>query len=403
MNLSENIEQYLSNNHQEKDFEKYQSDNISSCIIKLIEEKNKLIEEYQLTIKTQDKKFKEKIEEFIKNLNESNQEIESLKSKIKIINNNNNYLGLIEYYEKEIGKILLIYDKMLIEYKNNISILLSKECNKQNNKNNDKNEKLIKIIEVLMNENKELKKNNEKLHKINRKSEIYQLYINSFDDIKIENFENYDNFQKNKITKFELLILENEKLKEQIKEDNTIISNMKKKYDNFNRFYNDEMRIINNRINCNLKNKRINKLNHSCSNPEILKKNISIFQNKIDCDLDIFNLDKYLNSCKIFIDEKINLIYTLINKIIEKLEKENSIYKKINIKNLTEINNTLNLIYSDINILIKKSNQNFNSLKISKQILNDIYTEYNSNKENKDINHLSNEKIDYLKKFLNNI
>ena len=148
MNFSENNDDNLTFNTQEKNYEKCQSNNISTNIIKLIEEKNKLIEEYQLTIKTQDKKFKEKIEEFIKNLNESNQEIESLKNKIKIINNNNNYLRLIEYYEKEIGKILLIYDKMLIEYKNNISILLSKECNKQNNKNNDKNEKLIKIIEV---------------------------------------------------------------------------------------------------------------------------------------------------------------------------------------------------------------------------------------------------------------
>ena len=402
MNCSENIDEYLTNNHQKKDFENSQSDNISSCIIKLIEEKNKLIEEYQLTIKTQDKKFKEKTEEYIKNLNESNQEIESLKNKIKIINNNN-YLGLIEYYEKEIGKIILIYDKILIDYKNNISILLSKECNKENNKNNDKNEKLIKIIEVLMNENKELKKNNEYLEKINRKSEIYQLYINSFDDMKIKNYKNYENFQKNKINKLEFLVLENEKLKEQIEEDNKIISNMKKKYDNFNRLYNDEMQIINNSKNYNLKNQRINKLKHSSSNPNIIKKNSLFFQNKIEFDFDIFNLDKYLNSCKIFIDEKINLIYTLINKIIDKLEKENSIYKKINIKNLTEINNALNIIYSEINILIKKANHSFNSLKISKQILNDILIEYNTNVKNKDINYLSNEKIDYLKKFLNNI
>ena len=395
MNFSENNDDNLTFNTQEKNYEKCQSNNISTNIIKLIEEKNKLIEEYQLTIKTQEKKFNDKIEELLKNLNESNQETESLKNKIKIINNNN-YLGLIEYYEKEIGKIILIYDKIIIQYKNNISILLSKEYNKQNN------EKLIKIIEVLMKENKELKNNNENLKKIIRKSEMYQLYINSFNDKKIKDFKNYDNFQKNQINKFDLLVLENEKLKEQIEEDNIIISNMKNKYDNYNRINKEEMQIINNRI-YNLKNLRINKLNHSCSNPDITKRNIFSFDNNIGYDFDIFNLDKHINSCKILIDEKTNLIYILINKIIEKLEKENSIYKKINIKNLTEINNTLNLIYSDINILIKKSNQNFNSLKISKQILNDIYTEYNSNKENKDINHLSNEKIDYLKKFLNNI
>ena len=395
MNFSENNDDNLTFNTQEKNYEKCQSNNISTNIIKLIEEKNKLIEEYQLTIKTQEKKFNDKIEELLKNLNESNQETESLKNKIKIINNNN-YLGLIEYYEKEIGKIILIYDKIIIQYKNNISILLSKEYNKKNN------EKLIKIIEVLMKENKELKNNNENLKKIIRKSEMYQLYINSFNDKKIKDFKNYDNFQKNQINKFDLLVLENEKLKEQIEEDNIIISNMKNKYDNYNRINKEEMQIINKRI-YNLKNQRINKLNHSCSNPDITKRNIFSFDNNIGYDFDIFNLDKHINSCKILIDEKTNLIYILINKIIEKLEKENSIYKKINLKNLTEINNTLNIIYSEINILIKKSNHSFNSLKISKQILNDILIEYNTNVKNKDINYLSNEKIDYLKKFLNNI
>ena len=395
MNFSENNDDNLTFNTQEKNYEKCQSNNISTNIIKLIEEKNKLIEEYQLTIKTQEKKFNDKIEELLKNLNESYQETESLKNKIKIINNNN-YLGLIEYYEKEIGKIILIYDKIIIQYKNNISILLSKEYNKKNN------EKLIKIIEVLMKENKELKNNNENLQKIIRKSEMYQLYINSFNDKKIKDFKNYDNFQKNQINKFDLLVLENEKLKEQIEEDNIIISNMKNKYDNYNRINKEEMQIINNRI-YNLKNQRINKLNHSCSNPDITKRNIFSFDNNIGYDFDIFNLDKHINSCKILIDEKTNLIYILINKIIEKLEKENSIYKKINLKNLTEINNTLNIIYSEINILIKKSNHSFNSLKISKQILNDILIEYNTNVKNKDINYLSNEKIDYLKKFLNNI
>lgn len=395
MNFSENNDDNLTFNTQEKNYEKCMSDNISTNIIKLIEEKNKLIEEYQLTIKTQEKKFNDKIEELLKNLNESYQETESLKNKIKIINNNN-YLGLIEYYEKEIGKIILIYDKIIIQYKNNISILLSKEYNKKNN------EKLIKIIEVLMKENKELKNNNENLQKIIRKSEMYQLYINSFNDKKIKDFKNYDNFQKNQINKFDLLVLENEKLKEQIEEDNIIISNMKNKYDNYKRINKEEMQIINNRI-YNLKNQRINKLNHSCSNPDITKRNIFSFDNNIGYDFDIFNLDKHINSCKILIDEKTNLIYILINKIIEKLEKENSIYKKINLKNLTEINNTLNIIYSEINILIKKSNHSFNSLKISKQILNDILIEYNTNVKNKDINYLSNEKIDYLKKFLNNI
>ena len=118
MNSSENCdENYLYKNKENKmNIIKY--DNTS--IIKIIEEKNELIERYQKTIETQEKKFKVIVEKLLKNLNESSQEIISLKTKYEGIKNNN-YIGLIEYYEKEIVNIINVYDKLLIQFKNKIS------------------------------------------------------------------------------------------------------------------------------------------------------------------------------------------------------------------------------------------------------------------------------------------
>jgi hypothetical protein len=390
MNSSENCdENYLSNKNKENKMNIVKYDNTS--IIKIIEEKNELIERYQKTIENQEKKFKVIVEKLLKNLNESSQEIISLKTKYEGIKNNN-YIGLIEYYEKEIVNIINVYDKLLIQFKNKISILINKENNKQ--------EKKKKVIEVLMKENEELKKNNEILQKINRKSEIYKLFLKSIED-NLEN-DNFDNFYKNKINQLDLLYNENEKLKKKLEEDKNIISDLTDKYNNLNQLYYDENnKIFKLKRIDNIKHLKSNSLNHSSSNPNFPKKNFYLLTNQLEYELDNNNIDKYLNSCKILISEKTNLIFTLLNKIHEKLNKENSMYKKIYFKNFTEISDLLNIIYTEINILIKKSNHAFNSSKISKQILNDILKEYNINIKNKDYNVLSNETLEYLKKYLN--
>ena len=389
MNSSENCdENYLYKNKENKmNIIKY--DNTS--IIKIIEEKNELIERYQKTIETQEKKFKVIVEKLLKNLNESSQEIISLKTKYEGIKNNN-YIGLIEYYEKEIVNIINVYDKLLIQFKNKISILINKENNKQ--------EKNKKVIEVLMKENEELKKNNEILQRTNRKSEIYKLFLKSIKD-NLEN-DNFDNFYKNKINQLDLLYNENEKLKKKLEDDKNIISDLTDKYNNLNQlYYDEENKIFKLKRIDNIKHLKYNSLNHSSSNPNFPKKNFYLLTNQLEYELDNNNIDKYLNSCKILISEKTNLIFTLLNKIHEKLDKENSMYKKIYFKNFTEISDLLNIIYTEINILIKKSNHSFNSCKISKQILNDILKEYNINIKNKEYNVLSNETLEYLKKYLN--
>ena len=134
MNFSQSIEDYLSSNNTSNymNIKNNTCENISnsSPIIKIIEEKNKLIEQYQITIKTQEKKNKEQIDKLIKQLDESTKELICLKAKLNSIKNNNS-IGLIEYYEKEIGRIILTYDKMLEQYKNNISILICKDNNKK--------------------------------------------------------------------------------------------------------------------------------------------------------------------------------------------------------------------------------------------------------------------------------
>ena len=96
-----------------------------------------------------------------------------------------------------------------------------------------------------------------------------------------------------------------------------------------------------------------------------------------------------------------NIINSIINKMLIKVEKENSIYKKIYIKYFEEIKEELNTLLSENKILIKKANNALNSSKISKQILNDLLNEYKANIKNKQNKLLSDESIEMTKKYLN--
>ena len=371
MNFSQSIEDYLTSNNTSNchNIKNKIYENNSNKIVKIIEEKNKLIEEYQKTIKNKEKKNKEEIDKLIKENEEYLKENINLKNKFSSIKNNN-INGLIDYYEKEIGKIILTYDKMLEQYKNNISILMNK------NKENNHYENLKKIIEILMNENRELKEKNEKLQKNNRLN-----YNNNKINISEKNQDKKDNNNKN--NQLNYLLIENKKLKEEIEEDKKIILNLSNSFE-FLKKNNNKNNIFKSPIKKNIINSK--------------KKFISIFENEIEIDKE---LDKYLNSCQVLINDKINFINSIINKILVKVEKENSIYKKIYIKYFNEINEALNILCSENKILIKKSNNSFNSTKFSFQILNNILNEYNSNYKNKQVKILSDQIIEMVKNFLN--
>ena len=384
MNFSQSIEDYLSSNNTSNymNIKNNTCENISntSQIIKIIEEKNKLIEQYQITIKNQEKKSKEQIDKIIKQLDESTKEIICLKAKLNSIKNNNS-IELIEYYEKEIGKIILTYDKMLEQYKNNISILVCKDNNSKNNKESNHNEKLKRIIEILMKENGELKDKNEKLQKINRMNNNYSKI--NFE--KNQEIKNYDNIQKIQINQLNSLLIENKRLKEQIDEDKKIILNLSNSFEYLNKN--------------NSTSKSPQRPNTTRNSPK--NKLFLYLENQNNFDLNNIDLDKYLNSCKVLMSDKINFIHSIINKMLIKVEKENSIYKKIYIKYFDEIKEALNTLISENKTLIKKTNNALNSSKISKQILNDLLNEYNSNIKNKQYKILSDESIEMTKKYLN--
>jgi len=384
MNFSQSIEDYLSSNNTSNymNIKNNTCENISnsSPIIKIIEEKNKLIEQYQITIKTQEKKNKEQIDKLIKQLDESTKELICLKAKLNSIKNNNS-IGLIEYYEKEIGRIILTYDKMLEQYKNNISILICKDNNKKNIKENNHIEKLKRIIEILMKENGELKDKIEKLQKINRMNYNYSKV--NYD--KNQEIKNYDNIQKIQINQLNSLLIENKRLKEQIDEDKKIILNLSNSFEYLNK---------NNFI-----TKSPQRPNTTRNTPK--NKLFLYLENQNDIDLNNNDLDKYLNSCKVLMSDKMNIINSIINKMLIKVEKENSIYKKIYIKYFEEIKEELNTLLSENKILIKKANNALNSSKISKQILNDLLNEYKANIKNKQNKLLSDESIEMTKKYLN--
>ena len=384
MNFSQSIEDYLSSNNTSNyvNIKNNTCENISntSQIIKIIEEKNKLIEQYQITIKNQEKKSKEQIDKIIKQLDESTKEIICLKAKLNSIKNNNS-IELIEYYEKEIGKIILTYDKMLEQYKNNISILVCKDNNSKNNKESNHNEKLKRIIEILMKENGELKDKNEKLQKINRMNNNYSKI--NFE--KNQEIKNYDNIQKIQINQLNSLLIENKRLKEQIDEDKKIILNLSNSFEYLNKN--------------NSTSKSPQRPNTTRNSPK--NKLFLYLENQNNFDLNNIDLDKYLNSCKVLMSDKINFIHSIINKMLIKVEKENSIYKKIYFKYFDEIKEALNTLISENKTLIKKTNNALNSSKISKQILNDLLNEYNSNIKNKQYKILSDESIEMTKKYLN--
>ena len=384
MNFSQSIEDYLSSNNTSNyvNIKNNTCENISntSQIIKIIEEKNKLIEQYQNTIKNQERKSKEQIDKLIKQLDESTKEIICLKAKLNSIKNNNT-IELIEYYEKEIGKIILTYDKMLEQYKNNISILVCKDNNSKNNKESNHNEKLKRIIEILMKENGELKDKNEKLQKINRMNNNYSKI--NFE--KNQEIKNYDNIQKIQINQLNSLLIENKRLKEQIDEDKKIILNLSNSFEYLNKN--------------NSTSKSPQRPNTTRNSPK--NKLFLYLENQNNFDLNNIDLDKYLNSCKVLMSDKINFIHSIINKMLIKVEKENSIYKKIYIKYFDEIKEALITLLSENKLLIKKANNALNSSKISRQILNDLLNEYNTNIKNKQNKLLSDESIEMTKKYLN--
>lgn len=389
----------------------------SNSLIKIINEKNILIEKYRACIDEQEKKHQSEIDKLTNDLSNSSQEIISLKSKLSSLEKSD-IVELVNYYEKEISKITSESEKNIQQYKSKISLLSTggQTSNKQI-------EKLKKVIETLMKENDELKEKNDSLWKINRMNEAYKSLAKQYGNKVIENNKNIQNFQKEQISQLNALQIENKRLKDEKEEDKKLINNLANTIEYLKTKYQDTNTNINTVNNVNIKKQNKPSNNNTIHNTLLKKANSSLSlvsssslssktkqmmlnyaDNQAMIELDNLKLDKYLNSCRMIISEKISNITNLLSIILEKINKENSIYKKIILKNIKEIEDNLQVLNQENVTLIKKSNSAFNYSKLSKNLLRDIVNESNNkSKTSKKENLICIDEvlIDLVKKFLN--
>ena len=102
------------------------------------------------------------------------------------------------------------------------------------------------------------------------------------------------------------------------------------------------------------------------------------------------------------IGEKVSTITSILQNIVNKINKENSIYKKIVQKNINEIEDNLIIISKETATLIKRANSAFNSSRLSKNLLRDIINDSNNvnTSDNKKVC-IDDNVVDLVKQFLN--
>ena len=386
----------------------------SASIIKIIAEKNNLIEKYKSAIDIQNEKHQAQIEEYTEKLSKASKEIILLKSKLSSIQTSD-IVELVNYYENEIANILSSSEHILSQYKSKISFLAN-----QNN-SNKQTDKLRKVIETLMKENEELKEKNDSLWKINRMNEAYKSLAKQYGNKVIENKKNIENFQKEQISQLNNLTIENKRLKDEKEEDKKIINNLMNTIEYLKTKYQDTSATVTNVTNTKkqLKPTNINNINNSLiilnkanSSLSLLsssslsnttrKMMLNYADNQAMIELDNLKLDKYLNSCKMIIGEKVSTIKSILQNIVNKINKENSIYKKIVQKNINEIEDNLIIISKETATLIKRANSAFNSSRLSKNLLRDIVNDSNNvnTSDNKKVC-IDDNVVDLVKQFLN--
>ena len=160
--------------------------------------------------------------------------------------------------------------------------------------------------------------------------------------------------------------------------------------------------INNSLIILNKANSSLSLLSSSSLSNTTRKMMLNYADNQAMIELDNLKLDKYLNSCKMIIGEKVSTITSILQNIVNKINKENSIYKKIVQKNINEIEDNLIIISKETATLIKRANSAFNSSRLSKNLLRDIVNDSN-NVNTSDNNKvcIDDNVVDLVKQFLN--
>jgi hypothetical protein len=412
-----------------------------NSIITVITDKNNLIDKYKHLLEEQSTKHKEQIALLTNDLSSKSKELLSLKAKLTSIESND-IIELVNYYESEIEQIITRANSAIHQYQSKLNTSLETLPLKDKTK---------KVIELLMTENEELRSSNATLQKLKRMNQAYKYLTKQFDN-KIEaNKKNMKLFQKEQISQLNQLVIENKRLKDENDEDKKLIANLankveylKTKYEiQNNKAINIEQSssklntsnkniIITNSNNVTTNNNNINNSNslymlnpipnsntNTNTKPNSSSLNVQTSLNSISSNtkqimfdyndnqsiivFDNYKLDKYLNSCKVIITDKFTKMNEHIHNMNIKVNKDNSIYKKIFIKTISELQNELHSLSKEIHIILKKANSAFISNNLSKNILQDTYNEcINSFKKNK-MYILTEEVFLFIKKYLNSL
>ena len=350
---------------------------LAESINKIISEKNSLIEKYRGVIddqKNENSRLKEKLSQLTKENMEMKLKLEKIES--------SSVSKVMDYYEKQIEKISKDSISEIKTYKEQIKILMSTENDSQtffetnrsynhtvsNTSFNQSQYKvnspkrLKSVIENLMKDNSKLKLRNAELSKYNRKDETYKFLMMPLE--KKETNKSLDQNKMEQIKNIDSLAQEIARLKEELNRKEATILDLTNAL--------NSITIHNTGIIPSESKKKIIEVSKKIStksDEEDTKTNTMI-------TLNLVQLDKYLNSTKIFLNEKISEAVKIMQEINEKNQKTNSIYKKLISNKIKGIQNEFNQMLVEINTLIIKSNSAFNKCKLGKKLLSEVVVQY---------------------------
>lgn len=335
-----------------------------SPIEEIIQEKNSIIEEYKTHIEHLMFQYKEETIKHSNSVSFYKIQLDSLQKKCDAIKRGEIY-DLLQYYEKEIEKINHQSKKHSDTLKNQITTLLTTIPDQT---------KLKKVIATLMNENSSLKESNETLWKLSRMSEAFKIVARKYESKIEEKERQFSQYERDHCLTVNSLTSDNKQLKDQVAEDTKTIKNLM-----------NTIELLKSKGNRALSSKRCFSSNATpiTSNNNTKRFLTEYEENKTEIELSNVKLDKCLNGSKMIISEKTEIIKSSLDKIMNKIMKDNSAYKAIIKRELGIIRNCFEMIYKESINLIKKANSSYNAYELSRNLLRELIYEYEAKTNNR--------------------
>lgn len=325
-------------------------------------EKNRLIEEYKTFIEQLTLQYKEQTINHSNNVSYYKLKLESLQKKCDAITQGEIY-ELLQYYENEITKINQQNKNHSDIFKTQIATLTSTIPDQV---------KLKKVISTLMNENSSLKESNNTLWKISRMNEAYKIVARKYEIIIEEKKKMFSAHEKDQLQKISLLTNDSKHLKDQIIEDKKTIKNLM-----------NTIELMKTNSNNKDSNKKFFSSNVWPSNDNSKRFFTEYEEKKTEIELLNIKLNKSLNGSKMIISEKTEIVKLSLEKIMNRILKDNSAYKGIIKKDLMTIQNCFDLIHQESINLLKKANSSYNAYELSRNLLKELIIEYESKTKKK--------------------